>query len=115
MGDVVPVDCVPAKSGQPSCVTPINVRAEIWRQDFDHPIMDGIEVLPALQDQPLLDLVLFDVVPQGNEIAFIQNGATPEFYPGIVEKRLVLGKSIYFNYDPGHTPVLLQKTFEYLR
>ena len=115
MGDVVPADCAPSKSGQPSCVNPIVVRGEIWRQDYDHPIMQGIEVIPALQDQPLLELVTFDVVPQGNEIAFIQNASTPEFYPAIVEKRLVLGKSIYFNYDPGATPVVMQKTFEYLR
>lgn len=116
LGDTVPVDCQAGKSGQPTCVEPKFIRGEIVREDFDHPIFEGIEVLPALQDAPPYELVVFDVAPVGNEIAYVQNVVTPEFYPAVVEKRgLGIGKSIYFNYDPGLTRVVLEKTLEYLR
>ena len=51
----------------------------------------------------------------GNQVAYIKNVASQSYYPGIVEKRLIIGKSIYFNYDPAATPGVWQNTLEYLR
>lgn len=113
--DVVPVDCVPDMYGQPSCVQPIFVTGQLWRADFDHPIMKGIEVYPALQEIGGIQFETFLVSSTGNEIAWIQAVNTPEYYPGIVEKRLLLGKSVYFNYDPGNTPGILTNALKYLR
>jgi hypothetical protein len=115
IGDIVPVDCVALPNGDPSCTKPINVRGEIWRQDFDHPIMAGIEVIPPMQNQPPLQLQVFDVTPTGNEIAFVQASDKSNWYTAIVEKRTMLGKVIYFNYQPWKTPGVFEKTLKYLR
>lgn len=77
--------------------------------------MQGIEVAPADPRYPPLSLITFNVKPTGEEIAYIKNVVTPSSYPAIVEKRLLIGKSIYFNYDPGFTPGIWQNTLEYLR
>jgi hypothetical protein len=62
-----------------------------------------------------LNLLTFDVKPQGNQVAYIKNAITPSYYPAIVEKRLIVGKSIYFNYDPAITPGIWENTLEYVR
>ena len=113
--DIVPVTC--ERKGVmdvPSCISPIIVRGTINREDFDHPIMEGIEVAPA--DPGLyLSVVAFDVTPTGNEIAYIEEGSTRKTYPAIVEKRLFIGKSIYFNYNPGKTKGIFESTLRYLK
>ncbi len=114
LSDVVPVECEKLPDGTPSCVQSLFVTGEIWRQDFDHPIMEGIEFVPALPNQPLLQMETFRVSETGNMIAVIKSADTQEFYPAIVEKRLILGKSIYFNYDPGLTPGIFSATLKYL-
>ena len=64
---------------------------------------------------PPYNLITFRVKPTGNQIAFVKHAATTSYYPAIVEKRLVVGKSVYFNYDPAITPGIWQNTLEYLR
>ncbi len=113
--DIVPVTC--ERKGAmdiPSCTNPIFVRGTINREDFDHEILEGIEVAPA---EPGLYLTLetFDVSPTGNEIAYIEEATTRKTYPAIVEKRLFIGKSIYFNYNPGKTKGIFESTLRYLR
>ncbi len=115
LGDVVPVECTRLPNGTPSCQQSVFVRGEIWRQDFDHPIMRGIELVPALPELPLLELETFEVSETGNTVAFIKSADTPQWYPAIVEKRLVLGKSVYFNYNPGLTRGIFEATLAYLR
>ena len=115
MGDLAPVECVPDKQNVPTCVQPIWVTGELIRIDFEHPIMEGIEKVPALPGDPPLSVEVFDVAVKGNEIAYIKDLYSTKYYPGIVEKNLILGKVIYFNYDPGKTPGILQKTIRYLR
>ncbi len=115
MGDVAPVECVPDKQNIPSCVQPIWVTGELIRIDFEHPIMRGIEKVPALPGDPPLSVEVFDVAVRGNEVAYIKDLYSTKYYPGIVEKRLILGKVIYFNYDPGKTPGIFQNTLKYLR
>ena len=77
--------------------------------------MEGIDVFPT---DPLRDATFetFDVSVNGRELAYIQSsGIDKKTYPAIVEKNLVVGKSIYFNYNPGITKGIFESTLEYLR
>jgi len=114
-GDVVPVDCEVqvGKFEEPSCVKRITVRGKLYREDFKHTIMEGIPQLPA--EPGSLTFETYNVTVAGNEIAYIETELGRQYYPGIVEKPLITGKSIYFNYNPGSTPVVFQKTLAYLR
>ncbi len=116
-GDVVPVQCTPEATNIQSCVTPRNVRGVIFRQDWDNEIMKGIEFAPATHEVPPYNLEVFDVTPVGNEIAYIET-TTGDYITGIVEKKGVfggiIGKVIYFNYEPHKTPKILRNTLNYL-
>lgn len=114
-GDIIPVECHLSMNGRPSCVQPIVLSGKVHRIDFDHKIMEGIEVAPSDPAYGPLSIVTFDIRPTGNQVASIKNIATASYYPGIVEKRLLIGKVIYFNYDPAMTPGIWQNTLEYLR
>ena len=114
-GDLIPVECDKALNDVPTCTYQNPVTARIFREDFDHRIMEGIEVAPADPRYPPLQVYPFKVKPHGNEIAYIKSVAFPTYFPGIVESRLIIGKSIYFNYDPALTPGVWQNTMEYLR
>ncbi len=114
-GDIIPVECSLEANDIPSCKQPIATMARIHMIDFDHKIMEGIEVAPADPRYGPLSIITFNVRPTGNHIAQIKHIATASNYPGIVEKRLLIGKAIYFNYDPAITPGIWQNTLEYLR
>jgi len=114
-GDIIPVECDLGKGDMPTCSAPIALTGKVYREDFDNKIMEGIEVAPADPRYPPLNIITFDVKPQGNQVAYLKNVVTPSYYPAIVEKRLVIGKSIYFNYDPSLTPGIWENTLEYLR
>jgi len=114
-GDTIPVECDLGRNNVPTCTQPIVVTGKVYREDLDHKIMEGIEVAPASPSYGPLTMVTFNVKPTDNQVAFIKNIATPSYYPAIVEKRLIIGKSIYFNYDPAMTPGIWQNTLEYLR
>ena len=113
--DIVPVECIMTWENQPSCASPVYVTAELERADFDHRIMAGIEKVPAAADLPFLYLEVFPVSVSGNEVAAIRDVQSTASYPGIVEKSLLFGKSIYFNYDPGNTPAIFRNTLKYLK
>ncbi|MFH1239884.1 MAG: hypothetical protein V1672_01595 [Candidatus Diapherotrites archaeon] len=114
-GDAIPVECGPLENSVPSCTVKYSVHGVIYKQDFDHKIMEGIDRIPAQpNDAPLL-LETFDVTPTGKIIASIQDVATPRYFPAIVERTQIVGKSIYFNYDPGKTRGVFENTLEYLR
>ena len=115
-GDIVPVSCERGQNDMPTCLPnqAITIVGRIWRQDFDHKIMEGIEVAPA-EPEAAIFLTVFDVAPVGNEIAYVQTIPEGKFYPAIVEKPLIIGKSIYFNYDPGRTRGIFEKTLKYLK
>jgi hypothetical protein len=112
-GDIVPVVCDRTINDQPSCTVPLSVTGRIYRQDFKHQIMKGIDVAPAEQETAYL-LQTFEVTPVGRELAYIQSANNPQFYTALVEKELIIGKSIYFNYDPGISAGILQATLKYL-
>lgn len=111
--DIVPVNCIrETDTGMPTCLEPVLVSAQLLSIRLDHPIVAGIEVWPAIGS---INFETFAVSSLGNEIAYLQSINTPETYPGIVEKQILLGKCIYFNYDPGLTPGILENTLKYLR
>jgi len=112
-GDIIPVSCERTINNIPTCLQPITVVGRIHRQDIKHPIMKGIEVAPAEEEYALI-LTTFDVDPVGKEIAYIET-RDKKTYPAIVESRLLMGKAIYFNYDPGKTRGIFEATLEYLR
>ena len=115
-GDVIPVDCTYIGIlNQPSCTQRIVVRGRIFSQDTKHPIMQGFEQVPAEGVNTLLLLDALDVTPNGKELAYMEDARTGKTYTAIVEKPLVVGKSLYFNYDPGDTPGLLEATVKYLK
>jgi len=114
-GDIVPVECDRVFNNQPSCTNRIVVSGKLYREDERHKIMQGIDVFPT---DPLRNATFetFDVSVTGREIAYIQSGnIDKKTYPAIVEKNLVIGKSIYFNYNPGITKGIFESTLDYLR
>ena len=115
-GDVVPVECDRIINNIPTCTDRRLVQGKLYREDEDHPILEGIEVYPA---DPYLDAYfeVFDVAVDGKEIAYIQSSATDKkSYAAIVEKNVLgLGNSIYFNYNPGKTRGIFESTLDYLR
>jgi len=113
--DVVPVECIPTRDNYPSCTISVNVTAELERADFDHKIMMGIEKVPALPTDAYLYLEVHPVAVNGHEIATIRDVQSTKYYAGIVEKNLLFGKSLYFNYNPGYTPGIFRNTLKYLR
>jgi len=114
-GDIVPVECDLGPSDMPTCTQPIATTGKVHRMDFDHKIMEGIEVAPADPRYGPLSMITFDVKPTGSQVAYIKHIATASNFPAIVEKRLIIGKVVYFNYDPAMTPGIWQNTLEYLR
>jgi hypothetical protein len=114
IGDVIPVNCERIYQGEPTCMMRLTVRGKIYRLDENHKIMQGIEEFPVLPNQ-LANFETFDVGVEGREIAYLkdESGAGRTF-PAIVEKNLIIGKSIYFNYNPGYTRVILQNTINYV-
>lgn len=115
-GDIVPVNCDIILDGQPTCKRPIGVLGVIWQQDYKHPIMLGIERVPAQAELGYLALEVFDVGVIGNEIAYIEDFRTGKNFPAIVEHaQLGGGKVLYFNYNPGLTAGILENTIKYLK
>jgi len=115
MGDIVPVACTPTgETNEPSCTQLIRVLGVLKRDKFDHPIMKYIEQAPPQGEGQVL-FETFPVEITGDQLAYIErSGQTGDWYPGIVEKKLYIGKSIYFNYDPGKTPGIFERTIKYL-
>lgn len=114
-GSVVPVNCDRVINNQPVCMNRISVRGKVYSEDEEHPIMRGISVAPA--DPYVYEYFeVLDVTTDGKEIAYIEDaGPTKKQYPAIVEKKLVIGKSIYFNYNPGTTRGIFESTLRYLK
>ncbi len=112
-GDVVPVECDTTISGQGSCQIPIFSTGRIKRVDLSHKIMEGIESAPS-SALPSYTIKTFDVKEASDVIALIESDEGQTF-PAILEKKKLLGKTIYFNYDPALTPGIWQNTLEYIR
>lgn len=117
LGDVMPVNCLPNITMEPSCITPISIYGRIYPTGAseDHPIMQGVLAYPAKEFPPQpFYLLNVNLEESANEIAYIENIDTGASYPGIIEQRRFVGKVIYFNYDPGMSPPLFLNTLRYL-
>lgn len=113
-GNIMPVECeLKGPMNLPSCSQAIVVSGKLKRLDEDHTIMNGIEVVPAEPGSTLV-FTVFDVNPTGNQIAYIEDTTNEKSYPAIVEKKSLLGTTIYFNYNPGKTRGILEATLRYL-
>ena len=75
--------------------------------------MKGIDRAPAREEDRFI-LTTFPVERIGTELAYIESD-TGETFTAIVESKLVIGKVLYFNYDPGMTRGILEQTLKYLR
>ncbi len=114
-GNLIPVECDELAQGVLTCTQPIIISGTIERLEQDSEIMQGIETAPADPRYGSLNILTFDVKPLGEQVAYINSAEGTKNYPGIVEKNLIIGKMIYFNYDPAITPGIWQNTLEYLR
>ncbi len=116
-GDIVPVKCDrEGASDTPSCLNRVYVAGRIYKDDWKHPIMKGIEFAPREGGAYMLET--FPVNLTGKQVAWIEQYPwenQTEQYPGIVEKKLVIGKSLYFGYDPGISKGIFDATLKYLR
>jgi hypothetical protein len=119
LGKISPAYCGADHLGVPTCKEgqEINLLGRIWRQDFDHPIMQGIEVAPAIGDAPFRLTALPITADAGAKtIAYMKAENTPQTFPAILEKKsFPMGTVIYFNYDPGYTQTILKNTIDYLK
>jgi hypothetical protein len=118
-GNIMPMECAPGTDNVPTCVDQqaTTIVGRIIRQDFKHPILEGIQQSPP-EGQIPYTLRTFPVQANqgGKTIAFIKGEGVPKTYPAIIEKKAFpLGTIVYFNYDPGLTPGIFNNTLEYLR
>ena len=113
--DLIPVNCETGVDEIGSCQKAIFTSGRIKRVDLSHKIMEGIEAAPLNPTMPPYDLKNFDVKETGDVIAIIEEEGSSKTFTAIVEKKKLLGKVIYFNYDPAITPGIWQNTLEYLR
>ena len=116
LGDIMPVKCDRTVGDQPSCTVPISLSGRVFRQDFSHQIMLGIEKAP-IEFEPPIFTTTFAITKDdsANQIAYLQDEITSAYFPAIVEKSFVLGKVVYFNYDPALTRQIFTNTIKYLQ
>jgi len=119
-GDIIPVSCDPTLYSVPSCKNTLRVNGVIYASRSDskqsgYKIMYGIERVPALKAAGLIQTETYAVNPTGTEIAYIQDARSGITYPAIVEQPLLLGKVIYFNYNPGLSEAIFVNTIKYLK
>jgi len=114
-GNIVPVSCDPTLYSSPSCKNTLHISGILYAIKEDHPIMQGIEKVPALESAGLLQTETYDVGVTGTEIAYLEDARSKKTYPAIVEAPLLLGKVIYFNYDPALSKAIFYNTMKYLR
>ncbi|MFH1391503.1 MAG: hypothetical protein ABIH20_04295 [Candidatus Diapherotrites archaeon] len=111
--DIIPVECDRIVNDQPTCVNRLLIQGKLLRKDESHPILQGIDIFPA-DPSYTATFEIFDIGLTGKEIAFIERGTDGKEFIGIAEKNLVIGKSIYFNYNPGKTKGIFESTLDYL-
>jgi len=116
-GSIVPVTCdKEGASDQPSCLIKIHVQGKIYRDDYKHPIMKGIDEAPREGGAYLIETLPVNI--NGKQVAWIEKYPfenQSNQFPAIVEKKLVVGKSLYFGYDPGISKGIFDATLKYLR
>ncbi|MFA5746149.1 MAG: class I SAM-dependent methyltransferase [archaeon] len=113
-GDIIPVSCDMINS-VPSCKSPKDLQGTLYASLESHPIMKGIMQVPAIETSGPIRTTTFEVAVDGKEIAYLEDDRTNKYYTGIVEKSLLMGKVIYFNFNPGISKAIFINTIEYLK
>ena len=116
-GNTIPVECrLESMTNQPGCTKKVTLNGRIFpgAYGWKHRIMRGIEQYPLEQSKLIRETVL-DITNTGNEIAYIEDARTKIQYTAISEAPTIVGKSIYFNYDPGTSPTILEATLDYVK
>ena len=112
-GTIVPVWCDMVGS-VPSCLSQRDLQGYLFVVKEDHPIVKGITQVPAVETSGTIRTPTFEVSPDGTEIAFLEDSRTKKTYTGIVEEPLLMGKVIYFNFNPAISKAIVIKTIQYL-
>ncbi len=114
---MAPVDCTITFNGS-QCNTPVIINYGVWHNTYETNLFQGMDQVPpnpTSQGLQGLPLTVFDVSPQGDEWAMIQDLVTGRYYTGIVKKGYGLGKVIYFNYqEVALIPSVLERVVESL-
>lgn len=113
-GDIVPVRCDIVGS-RPSCLQPIEMQGTLYAVTEEHPIMNGILQVPAVETSGPIRTRTFDVQVVGKEIAYLEDPRVKKPYVGIAEQSLLMGKVIYFNFNPAISPAIVVNTIKYLK
>ncbi|HOZ35438.1 MAG TPA: hypothetical protein PLK55_00430 [archaeon] len=112
-GGIVPVNCYNS-GGTPSCLSQRDLQGTLYVVKEDHPIVKGITQVPAVETSGTIRTQTFDVSIDGTEIAYLEDSRTNKTYTGIVEEPLLMGKVIYFNFNPAISKAIVIKTIQYL-
>jgi hypothetical protein len=110
--DIMPVDCEPLDRSP--CLQEISVGARIRIINRENKLTKGIDDVPARAEDPPLSISILPIqglsqYTTGEELAFIET----EFpgkgnFVGLASKQVGLGRTFYFNYEPGATPAIFQ-------
>jgi hypothetical protein len=119
-GDIIPVSCSPTLYNIPSCKQQLRVNGILHANRYNskqsgYRIMYGIERVPAIDSAGLISTETYPITVDGTEIAYLVDSRTGTYYSAIVEKPMILGKVIYFNYDPGLSEAIFINTLKYLK
>ncbi len=114
-GDLVPVNCDRMVNNNPTCTERILLRGKLYTENSKHPIMNGVDFYPV-EAELFASFETFDIDVTGTQIAYLKSsGQDGKSYPAIAEKKTLLGKVVYFNYNPGKTRGILENTIDYLK
>jgi hypothetical protein len=113
-GDIVPVSCDVVGS-RPSCLQPIDMQGTLYAVMEEHPIMSGILQVPAVETSGPIRTRTFDVQVVGKEVAYLEDPRVKKPYVAIAEQSLIMGKVIYFNFNPGISKAIVINTIKYLK
>jgi len=106
---IVPVECSMTENNEASCMSPRDLNALIRKSTVNHMILKDFKI-----SEETIALTVFPVAPRGTEIVTVKDSQSEKSFPGIVEKSMDKGRSIYFNFSPGKTPRLFRNTIRYL-
>ncbi|HNW05796.1 MAG TPA: hypothetical protein PK655_01980 [archaeon] len=112
-GGIVPVNCYNS-GGTPSCLSQRDLQGTLYVIKEDHPVVKGITQVPAVETSGSIRTQTFDVSIDGTEIAYLEDSRTKKTYTGIVEEPLLMGKVIYFNFNPAISKAIVIKTIQYM-
>jgi hypothetical protein len=113
-GNIIPVSCDNVSFNLPSCKDSKFIQGTLYAVKTDHPIMYGINRVPALETSGLINTQTYPVAIKGTELAYLED-VRGNTYTGIVEKNLNFGgKVIYFNFNPGVSNEIIVNTIKYL-